>query len=184
MDEQTEVKEPRILDENDHEITMDDVDLELGYLRLDQILKEHHEAIEFQEEQWHYAVTCYYFENGSEMKITDEDDPHIERIDADNGVFGFIPQNEEEEQLAVKGIDLKQEVDKERVDAKEAWDEYENIQRYILYTQEELDAKREREEQQAKREEFMGTGPDRLSSVEEDVGDLSIILSETMLAMM
>lgn len=184
MDEQTEVKEPRILDENDHEITMDDVDLELGYLRLDQILKERHEAIEFQEEQWHYAVTCYYFENGSEMKITDEDDPHIERIDADNGVFGFIPQNEEEEQLAVKGIDLKQEVDKERVDAKEAWDEYENIQRYILYTQEELDAKREREEQQAKREEFMGTGPDRLSSVEEDVGDLSIILSETMLAMM
>jgi len=30
----------------------------------------------------------------------------------------------------------------------------------------------------------MGTGPDRLSTVEEDVGDLSIILSETMLAMM
>lgn len=179
-----EIKEPRILNEDDEEITMDDVDLELGYLRPDQLLKEHHEAIEFQEEQWHYAVTCYYFEDGTEMKITDEEDPHIERIDADNGVFGFIPQNEEEEQLVVKGIDLKQEVDKERVEAKEAWDEYKNIQRYILYTQEELDAKREREEQQAKREEFMGTGPDRLSTVEEDVGDLSIILSETMLAMM
>ena len=180
-DETTEI---RILNEDDEEITMDEVDLELGYLRLDQLLKEHHEAIEFQEEQWHYTVTCYYFKDGSEMKITSEDDPHIERIDADNGVFGFIPQNEEEEQLVVKGIDLKQEVDKERVEAKEAWDEYENIQRYILYTQEELDAKREREEQQAKREEFMGTGPDRLSTVEEDVGNLSIILSETMLAMM
>lgn len=180
-DETTEI---RILNEDDEEITMDEVDLELGYLCLDQLLKEHHEAIEFQEEQWHYTVTCYYFKDGSEMKITSEDDPHIERIDADNGVFGFIPQNEEEEQLVVKGIDLKQEVDKEQVEAKDAWDEYENIQRYILYTQEELDAKREREEQQAKREEFMGTGPDRLSSVEEDVGDLSIILSETMLAMM
>mgnify|MGYP007098820805 FL=1 len=180
-DENTEI---RILNEDDEEITMDEVDLELGYLRPDQLLKEHHEAIEFQEEQWHYAVACFYFEDGSELKVESEDDPHIEKIDADNGVFGFIPQNEEEEQLAVKGIDLKQEVDKERVEAKEAWDEYENIQRYILYTQEELDAKREREEQQAKREEFMGTGPDRLSTVEEDVGDLSIILSETMLAMM
>ena len=180
-DENTEI---RILNEDDEENTMDEVDLELGYLRPDQLLKEHHEAIEFQEEQWHYAVACFYFEDGSELKVESEDDPHIEKIDADNGVFGFIPQNEEEEQLAVKGIDLKQEVDKERVEAKEAWDEYENIQRYILYTQEELDAKREREEQQAKREEFMGTGPDRLSTVEEDVGDLSIILSETMLAMM
>ena len=180
-DENTEI---RILNEDDEEITMDEVDLELGYLRPDQPLKEHHEAIEFQEEQWHYAVACFYFEDGSELKVESEDDPHIEKIDADNGVFGFIPQNEEEEQLAVKGIDLKQEVDKERVEAKEAWDEYENIQRYILYTQEELDAKREREEQQAKREEFMGTGPDRLSTVEEDVGDLSIILSETMLTMM
>lgn len=180
-DENTEI---RILNEDDEEITMDEVDLELGYLRPDQLLKEHHEAIEFQEEQWHYTVACFYFEDGSELKVESEDDPHIEKIDADNGVFGFIPQNEEEEQLAVKGIDLKQEVDKERVEAKEAWDEYENIQRYILYTQEELDAKREREEQQAKREEFMGTGPDRLSTVEEDVGDLSIIFSETMLAMM
>lgn len=176
--------ETKILDVNDNEITMDDVDLEIGYLQHDRLLKEHHEAIEFQEEQWHYAVTCFYFEDGSSMTIDSEDDPHIDRIDADNGVFGFIPQDEGEEQLAVKGIDLKQAVDKEQVDAKEAWDEYEDIQRYILYTQEELDAKREREEKQAKQEEFIGTGPDRLNSVEEDVGDLSIILSEAMLAMM
>ena len=82
MEENTEeIKEPRILNEDDEEITMEDVDLELGYLRPDQLLKEHHEAIEFQEEQWHYAVTCYYFEDGSEMKITSEEDPHIERIE-------------------------------------------------------------------------------------------------------
>jgi len=98
-DENTEI---RILNEDDEEITMDEVDLELGYLRPDQLLKEHHEAIEFQEEQWHYAVACFYFEDGSELKVESEDDPHIEKIDADNGVFGFIPQNEEEEQLAVK----------------------------------------------------------------------------------
>lgn len=179
-----EIKEPRILNEDDEEITMDDVDLELGYLRPDQLLKEHHEAIEFQEEQWHYAVTCYYFEDGSEMKITSEDDPHIERIDADNGVFGFIPQNEEEEQLVVKGIDLKQEVDKERVEAKEAWDEYEQIQRYILYTPEELEEKKKREEEQAKRETFMSSGPERLDTAETNIIDLSIAVSDIFVSTM
>lgn len=178
-DETTEI---RILNEDDEEITMDDVDLEVGYLRPDQLLKEHHDAIEFQEEQWHYAVTCFYFEDGSELKIESEDDPHIEKIDADNGVFGFIPQTEEEQTWALKGIDLKQAVDQEQIDAKEAWDEYEQIQRYILYTPEELEAKKQREEEQAKRETFLGTGPERLDTAETNIGDLSIIVSDLAFA--
>ena len=173
-----ETKEPRILNEDDEEITMDDVDLELGYLRPDQLLKEHHEAIEFQEEQWHYAVTCYYFEDGTEMKITSEDDPHIEHIDADNGVFGFIPQKDEEEAWVVKGIDLEQKVDKEQVDAKEAWDEYEDIRRYILYTPEELEEKKKREKEQAKRETFMSSGPERLDTAEVNIEDLTTTVSD------
>lgn len=173
-----EIKEPRILNEDDEEITMDDVDLELGYLRPDQLLKEHHEAIEFQEEQWHYAVTCYYFEDGTEMKITSEDDPHIQRIDADNGVFGFIPQKDEENTWVVKGIDLEQKVDKEQVDAKEAWDEYEDIRRYILYTAEELEKKKKCEEEQAKRETFMSSGPERLDTAEVNIEDLTTTVSD------
>lgn len=178
MDEHAEVKEVKILDENNNEITMDNVDLELGYLRPDRLLKEHHEAIEFQEEQWHYAVTCYYFENGSEMKIADEEDPHIERIDAENGVFGFIPTTEEEKTLQLKGIDLEQKIDKEQVDAKDAWDEYEDIRRYILYTPEELEERKKRAEEQAKNAKFMSTGPDRLDTAETNIGDLSIIVSD------
>lgn len=180
-DETTEI---RILNEDDEEITMDEVDLEFGYLRPDQLLKEHHEAIELQEEQWHYAVTCFYFEDGSELKVESEDDPHIEKIDADNGVFGFIPQNEEEEQLAVKGIDLKQAVDQEQIDAKEAWDEYEQIQRYILYTPEELEEKKKREEEQAKRETFMSSGPERLDSAEVTIEDLTVTVSDLFIATM
>lgn len=178
-DETTEI---RILNEDDEEITMDEVDLELGYLRPDQLLKEHHEAIEFQEGQWHYAVTCFYFEDGSELKVESEDDPHIEKIDADNGVFGFIPQNEEEEQLAVKGIDLKQAVDQEQIDAKEAWDEYEQIQHYILYTPKELEEKKKREEEQAKRETFMSSGPERLDSAEVTIEDLTVTVSDLFIA--
>ena len=185
MEENTEeIKEPRILNEDDEEITMEDVDLELGYLRPDQLLKEHHEAIEFQEEQWHYAVTCYYFEDGTDMKITSEDDPHIQRIDADNGVFGFIPQTDDEEALALKGIDLEQKVDKEQVDAKEAWDEYEDIRRYILYTPEELEEKKKREEEQAKRETFMSSGPERLDTAEVNIEDLSVTVSDLFIATM
>lgn len=180
-DETTEI---RILNEDDEEITMDEVDLELGYLRPGQLLKEHHEAIELQEEQWHYAVTCFYFEDGSELKVESEDDPHIEKIDADNGVFGFIPQNEEEEQLAVKGIDLKQAVDQEQIDAKEAWDEYEQIQRYILYTPEELEEKKKREEEQAKRETFISSGPERLDSAEVTIEDLTVTVSDLFIATM
>lgn len=178
-----ETQETRILDEDDNEITMDDVDLEVGYLRPDQLLKEHHEAIEFQEEQWHYAVTCFYFEDGSELKVTDEDDPHIERIDADNGVFGFVPQTEEEQALELKGIDLEQKVDKEQVDAKEAWDEYENIQRYIKYTPEELQEKKEREEKQKVQQQFMSTGPERLDTAETNIDDLQVSITDMFLGM-
>lgn len=178
-DETTEI---RILNEDDEEITMEDVDLEVGYLRPDQLLKEHHDAIEFQEEQWHYAVTCFYFEDGSELTIESEDDPHIEKIDADNGVFGFIPQTDEEQTWMLKGIDLKQAVDQEQIDAKEAWDEYEQIQRYILYTPEELEERKKQQEEQAKRETFLGTGPERLDTAETNIGDLSIIVSDLAFA--
>ena len=38
----------------------------------------------------------------------------------------------------VYGIETKWVIDVEAVEAKEAWDEYEDIQRYVLYTEEEL----------------------------------------------
>lgn len=38
----------------------------------------------------------------------------------------------------LRGVDVEEIVDQEEVKAKEAWDEYEDIQRYRLYTEEEL----------------------------------------------
>ena len=38
----------------------------------------------------------------------------------------------------LRGVDVEEIVDQEEVKAKEAWDEYEDIQRYKLYTQEQL----------------------------------------------
>ena len=37
------------------------------------------------------------------------------------------------------GKDVKKVIDAPGVEAKEAWDEYETIQRYMLYTEEELE---------------------------------------------
>lgn len=92
----------RILDENNIELTEDQIDLELGYLQLETIISEHHEAIEEIEEVGHYEIIAEY----------------------SNG-----------------GKDVKWVIDVPGAEAKEAWDEYEDIQRYILYTEEQLAAK-------------------------------------------
>ena len=102
----------RILDENNIELTEEQINLELGYLRPESIIFIHHEAIEEIKEVGHYEVIAEY-PNGGKDVIWVIDVPGIE--------------------------------------AKEAWDEYEDIQRYVLYIEEELAAKEA--EKKAKEEE-------------------------------
>ena len=104
----------RILDENNIELTKEEVNLELGYLKPESIISIHHEAIEETKEIGHYEVIAEY-PNGGKDVIWVIDVPGIE--------------------------------------AKEAWDEYEDIQRYVLYTEEELAARDA--EKKAKEEEAM-----------------------------
>ena len=49
----------------------------------------------------------------------------------------------------------------------------ENIQRYKLYTAEELKERQEAKEKKQKREEFMTTGPNRLSTAETDINTVT-----------
>ena len=104
----------RILDENNIELTEEQINLELGYLRPESIISIHHKAVEEVKEVGHYEVIAEY-PNGGKDVIWVIDVPGIE--------------------------------------AKEAWDEYEDIQRYVLYTEEELVAKEA--EKKAKEEEAM-----------------------------
>lgn len=113
----------RILDENDNELVLEDLNLEEGELIVEQILKEHHEGSERQEPVRHYAVSCFYFQDGSRLEIEDENDPRVKVIDRDNGVFEY---NGEEE---VRGIDLRYVEDQPEVEAVAEWDEFEDIQR-------------------------------------------------------
>ena len=104
----------KILDENNIELTEEEVNLELGYLKPESILSIHHEAIEETKEIGHYEVIAEYHNGGKDV--------------------AWI-------------------IDVPGTEAKEAWDEYEDIQRYVLYTEEEIAARDA--EKKAKEEEAM-----------------------------
>lgn len=163
----------RILDENDQELQQEDLNLTLGYLVSDQILKEHHDAVPEIEEEGHYYPETFYFMDGTEYKVDveGENDPHV-KANEDGVSFSYVP-GEGEAEHEFKGCDVKYIIDVEHQDAKEAYDEMEDIQRYKLYTEEELQRRKEEKEQQEKRERFMSTGPDRLDNAETNIDTVS-----------
>lgn len=180
----------RILNEADEEIQSEDVDNELGYLVPDKVFKEHHDAEPPVEEKVHYYPTTFFFDDGTRYdtvlydylrnnpdKNSEEDlkdyqnDAHVV-VGEDGFTFSYEPKEEEEER-AVKRIEVATIVDSPYVPAKEAWDEYEDIQRYKLYAEEELQQRKEQQERQEKRDRFMNTGPDRLDNAESNIDVVS-----------
>lgn len=136
----------RILNEQNEEIQESDVDTSLGYLVHDQILKKHHEATPAVDEKGHYYPQTFYFEDGTRYDVPKgendkviENDPHVSPNE-DGVSFTYVPQ-ENEEDKEVRGVDVTYIIDVEHQDAKDAWDEMEDIQRYRRYTEEELRSK-------------------------------------------
>lgn len=106
----------RILDTHGNELKPEDIDLNAGKL-VDETITVHHDAVEGVEEVSHVEVLKEYYETGPDgTPVLDEDGHKI-----------------------VFGKDVKTIIDVPGVEAKEAWDEQEEIQRYIPYTAEELD---------------------------------------------
>ena len=165
----------KILNEEDVEIKESDVDTTKGYLTLDKKFVAHHdERIEIPEKK-HYEVERFIFDDGSQMLIESNEDPHVKVIDDQAGVFEYVDKGEGN---VYYGADIKSVIDHEYVEHKDAYDEYEDIQRYILYTEAELKERKEMEEKQAKQAAFMENGPDQLESNTTSIGDLTIMLSE------
>ena len=155
----------RIFDENDNELREEDIDLEEGYLTPDRMFIKHHDAIEGHDRVFHYTVKAFYFEDGTSYEPQSEDDPHIVIDDAQAGLFSYNDIEGSDKKL--RGIDLKEIEDSPAVPAQEAWDEYEDIQRYHLYTEEEKEAKEREKERKRREEEFMNTGLERIEGLEE-----------------
>lgn len=106
----------RILDAQDNELKLEDLDLNAGKL-VDETITVHHDAVEGVEEVSHVEVLKEYYETGPDGEpVLDEDGHKI-----------------------VFGKDVKTIIDVPGVEAKDAWDEQEKIQRYVPYTAEELD---------------------------------------------
>ena len=164
-----------IYNEEDVEIKESDVDTTKGYLKSDKKFIVHHEEQPEISEKKHYEVERFVFEDGSQMLIETNEDPHVKVIDDQAVVFEYVDKGEGN---VYHGAEIKSVIDQEHVEHKDAYDEYEDIQRYVLYTEEELQARKEAEEKQAKQTAFMENGPDQLESNTTSIGDLTIMLSE------
>lgn len=165
----------KIYNEEDVEIKESDVDTTKGYLKPDKKFVMHRdEQLEIPEKK-HYEVERFVFEDGSQMLIETNEDPHVKVIDDQAGVFEYVDKGEGN---VYHGAEIKSVIDQEHVEHKDAYDEYEDIQRYVLYTEEELAARKEAEEKQAKQTAFLENGPDQLESNTTSIGDLTIMLSE------
>lgn len=165
----------KIYNEEDVEIKESDVDTTKGYLKSDKKFIVHHEEQPEVLEHKHYEVERFVFEDGSQMLVDGNTDAHVKVIDDQAGIFEYVDQGEGN---VYHGAEIKSVIDQEHVEHKDAYDEYEDIQRYVLYTEEELQARKEAEEKQAKQTAFMENGPDQLESNTTSIGDLTIMLSE------
>lgn len=161
------IDDGRILNQEDKEITIDDVDLEKGYLQPEEIFIKHQDEQEETPTESHYEVKTFYFTDQSQMDII-EPDPHVKWIDNQKGIVEYVDQGEGKIWF---GTDLETVIDVKGQPYIPEYDEYEKIQRYILYTPEQL-------EQRAKEENFIKTGADRLDDVELNVDDITLLLAE------
>lgn len=106
----------RILDAHGNELKQEDLDLNAGKL-VDETITVHHDAVEGVEEVSHVEVLKEYYETGPDGEPVLDEDGH----------------------KVVFGKDVQTIIDVPGVEAKAAYDEQEEIQRYIPYTAEELD---------------------------------------------
>lgn len=106
----------RILDKSGNELKQEDIDPNAGKL-VDETITVHHDAVEGVKEVSHVEVLKEYYQTGPDGEpVLDEDGHKI-----------------------VFGKDVQTVIDVPGVEAKAAYDEQEEIQRYIPYTAEELD---------------------------------------------
>lgn len=172
-----------IYDENDNKITEDDVDKNKGYLTDDTRFVVHHDEVQAILTEGYYKATQVLFRDGTYYDVMGEDDPHIKVLDDQWAEFKYIHQ-EGDEDKEVMSISYIYVITKEGSPAVEAYDEYEDILRYKLYTEEEL---QERTQQQlidslpdamAELCESVSSNLDNVTVLTEAIAELSEVVSK------
>ena len=151
----------KILDENNQELNPEDVDLSLGYLKNEKVFVQHIPA------QTHYKVNCFVFEDGSTYRPITENDSHIKIINAQKGQFDYI--HDEGETRTLKGAAIGLVVDKE------AEDIYEDIKRYILFREDELELR--------ELPSRMDTAEDSITETQEELEEANLNIEDLILLM-
>lgn len=170
----------RILDINDNELQIENLDLELGRLINDKIFIKHHDAIPSSPGKSHYWPSKYFFTDGSHYIVNSEDDPHVIYIDEEKEKFGWNVLKGEPKR-EIHGISLQLVIDSPAVEGREAWDEYEDIQRYILYTEDELALIKAKKEKEEKQKNFINNGPDILENNSAQINDINSVMEDVIL---
>lgn len=165
----------RILDEQDNEIQESDVDTSLGYLKDEQIYTDTTPAKEEVPEKFHYVVKTWYFTDGTSKEVGDNSDPTVKVVDDQTGIFQYVDQGDGKE---YHGADVEKIIDQKHEPAVAEHKNYETVQRYILYTEEELAAKKAEKEKAQKQADFLENGPDQLATNTSSIDDLTIMISE------
>lgn len=165
----------KFIDQDGNEILESAIDYSKGRVIGDKLFVAHHDAVEAVDEVNHYEVKKIYFTDGTSLDVESNEDSHIKILSEETGVFDYVDQGEGK---TMRGMDIRQVTDTAKTEAKDAYDEYEDVNRYILYTEDELKEREEAETKAEKQQEFLNNGPDLLDSTATSVEDLTVILSE------
>lgn len=155
----------RILDEQNQELSQEDVDLSLGYLKDEKLF------IKKESMKAHYKVNCFVFTDGTSYTPESEDDPHIKVVDANKGQFEYIP--DEGDERTVKGAAIGLVVDKEPEDI------YEDIKRYIRYRTDELELHKLPSRMEGAEESIVET-QEGLEEANINIEDLILLMAEIL----
>lgn len=160
------------IDDNGNEITEDQLDFEKGTLIEEQRFVKHHDAQEAVSEKGHYAVDKVYTDIGVIDINGDETDSRIEIVDAENSLFNYIGEGE------ATGMDVIYIIDTPQQKAHDAYDEYETVYRYHIYTDEELSEQEAQRQRQENLQNFFDTGAETLQNNTTAIEDLTLLLSD------
>lgn len=131
----------RILDEQDNEIQESDVDFEKGHLEQDWYCIAHHPEVPSSGPITHFE-TQFYFDDGTDVWL--KEDEYKVDVKADTYIFNDDKLNSK----TVVGIDGRQVEDQPYIEGQREWFENEEILRYKLYTEGELQLIEARKKQQ------------------------------------
>lgn len=170
----------RILGQDGNELTEEQVDLTKGRLESEEIVVAHHEAVAAVPAKTHTFPKRVFFnvsvdeDGNSYYPETAELEDGDERIKVVNGQFVWY-----DESMNVRGMEIVSYTDEEGVAGKEAYDEKETIQRYIPFTEEELETEKAKEEAEKQQAEMDAKRDNLVNVVDELQEALSSVSDKT-----